>query len=140
MKPFAEPTPEHIDELLQFLPIFERDGFVASTPPSEPLTMDNLFALEDELAPEVRDFIHAAYEGGFVFSYPWTEWQDTAERYVCEPDTLAQANLEDVCKLLTCHLRKERFCSGHLAAMFSCGHMVQVLQRLKVLQAQMVEG
>jgi len=42
-------------------------------------------------------------------------------------------------KLLTTHVRKERFCEGHLLAMFESGHIVNVLRRLKGLRSTMGE-
>jgi hypothetical protein len=36
--------------------------------------------------------------------------------------------------LLTTHSRKDRFCEGHLAAMFENGHIVALLRRLRELK------
>jgi len=35
--------------------------------------------------------------------------------------------------LLTIHVRKERFCEGHLACVCESGHIVSVLKKLKQL-------
>lgn len=134
---FVPPTLEAIDALLRFLPVFEQKGFVASKPCTFEMKGKNMVLFDEEQTPDVRDFIHAAYEGGFVFPYPWVEWQDQAERYVLNPQTMAEASLKDVCKLLTCHMRKERFCSGHLSSMFACGHIVEVLRRLQTLRFEL---
>ena len=50
------------------------------------------------------------------------------------PDRLEQADLLDICRLLTTHVRKERFCSGHLPEMLECGHISQVLRRLQAIR------
>ena len=47
------------------------------------------------------------------------------------------ADSEPILKLLTTHVRKERFCEGHLAAMFEDGHIVALLRRLKVIREGM---
>jgi hypothetical protein len=36
--------------------------------------------------------------------------------------------------LITIHVRKERFCEGHLPAVVKCGHMAALLRRLKELR------
>jgi len=36
---------------------------------------------------------------------------------------LERADLETIRKLLTLHVRKERFCEGHLLGMFESGHL-----------------
>lgn len=43
-------------------------------------------------------------------------------------------------KLLTTHVRKERFCSGHLAGMIENGHILALLKRLAAIRADMVIG
>ena len=75
-------------------------------------------------------FVSALHEHGFIRPFDWGGWQSEAERYVEDPAQLQRADLETICKLLTIHVRKERFCEGHLAAMFECGHLTAVLRRL----------
>lgn len=135
--PFTPPGPAQIDALLQFLPVFEREGFVAcwerSLPPGmelSPLDLD----LAWEYAPELTAFAQAVYDEGFLYNFPWPEWQEQAEWYVNEPHRLEQADLLDICRLLTTHVRKERFCSGHLPEMVECGHISQVLRRLQTIR------
>ena len=43
------------------------------------------------------------------------------------------ASLEVIRKLLTTNARKERYCDGHLAAMFKNGHIVALLRRREVI-------
>ena len=43
---------------------------------------------------------------------------------------LSKANLQTLRKLLTAHVRADRFTEGHLAAMFESGHMTMILKRI----------
>lgn len=137
-RPFAPPTSIQIDALLRFLPMLEREGFVAAwrPRPQAPAQPGALLGFGDELewAPELKAFHLAVYEEGFIHPFDWVRWNDQAERYVSEPDTLQRADLFDLCKLLTTHVRKERFCEGHLVAMVECGHIVDLLRRLQTIR------
>lgn len=68
--------------------------------------------------------------------FNWPEWQREAERYDLEPERLQTAPLDDVLKLLTLHVRKDRFCDGHLPLMVSKGHIAALLHRLAVLYGE----
>jgi hypothetical protein len=72
-------------------------------------------------------------ESGLKHPFNWGAWQDEAERICYEPGLLEKADLETIRKLLTLHLRKERFCEGHLAAVCEDGLMLRTLLRLKAL-------
>jgi len=64
----------------------------------------------------------------------WTEWQDSARQYVASPELIDSADSASIQKLLTTHIRKDRFCEGHLAAMFENGHVVSLLRRLRIIR------
>jgi hypothetical protein len=85
----------------------------------------------------VDRLVDALYAGGFIEPFDWPSWQDQAKEYVDHPDLLASADLEVLQKLFTTHVRKERFCSGHLAAMIRCGHLTAVLKRLAEIRQDM---
>ena len=134
-KPFTPPTPEQIDKLLEYLPVFQQPDFIPSTDQQVPEALrGSLMAMGQQWAPELSAFHKAIYEEGFAYSFPWVNWQDQAEEYVKHPETLAKADLVDICRLLTTHVRKERFCEGHLPAMMHCGHITQVLERLQAIR------
>ena len=61
----------------------------------------------------------------------WVKWQDVAFEYVALPEKINSADVVTIKKLFTTHVRKDRFCEGHLAAMFKNGHIVALLRRLK---------
>lgn len=123
------PAPEAIEAVLAFLPYFADQSKTFY----EIDVSISLFEPYD-YAPEVDRFHQVLYESGFLaFAFDWLDWQDTAEEYVEHPKRLAGADLTTLRKLLLTHIRKERFSSGHLAAMIDCGHILAVLQRLDVL-------
>ncbi|MCE5254865.1 MAG: DUF6508 domain-containing protein [Actinomycetia bacterium] len=122
------PSVEQIDSVLRFLPILEREDFVPSTIDPGDLLYPHVFA------PELSEFEKTLYDSGFIFSYDWGAWQDEAVRYYQEPESLGGADLQTLRKLLTLHVRKERFCNGHLPAMIEHGHITAILRRLKDLR------
>ena len=65
--------------------------------------------------------------------FAWPDWQEKAERYVVEPERLRTASMDDLQRLLTTHVRKERFCEGHFAAMLECGHIAAIVERVAEL-------
>ena len=72
--------------------------------------------------------------------FDWGEWQGIAEQFVDNPEKLKRADLETIQQLFTTHVRKERFCAGHLDAMLENGHIVDLLHRLKVIRGEMKDG
>lgn len=123
------PSAEQVDAVLAFLPVFERQGFVPSRVEAPPGQFPyHVFA------KELSQFLRALYDNGFVFSFDWPSWQEEAERYSEQPELLRTANLQVLRKLVTVHVRKERFCEGHLPAMVECGHIAAILRRLKELR------
>lgn len=125
------PSSEQIDAVIAFLPTFERADFV----PSKCVIESGTFPYHI-FAKELDQFDKAVYDGGFISSFDWPDWQSEAERYFADPEILHAADLQVIRKLITVHVRKERFCEGHLPAMVSCGHMAAILRRLKELREQ----
>ncbi|MBT3500325.1 MAG: ADP-ribosylglycohydrolase family protein [Gemmatimonadales bacterium] len=83
----------------------------------------------------VDEFQQDLYELGFAIDFDWGEWQDEAERLTVTPGALDGADLVTLMKLLTLHVRKERFSGGHLANAFEQGWIVAILERLRELAA-----
>ena len=125
-------SPEKIDALLQFLPVFESDGFVFGDW-SKPGTNDPGTASFPVflLSREANAFHQMLIDDGWITSFDWTEWTREGERYVESPQALQDADMNTIQKLLTMHARQDRFCDGHLAAMFECGHLTAILRRIK---------
>jgi hypothetical protein len=88
---------------------------------------------EDATQQDAERLWAAIEASGAELRFDWVSWQPEAERYVLEPARVDAADLETLRRLLTTHVRKERFCEGHLSAMLQVGHLRRVLQRLGVL-------
>ena len=122
-------TIENIDAVLRFLPIFEADGFTFG----EWLPFDGglpAFSFSEEAG----QFIDALYHNNWVIPFDWCEWQDEARRITESPELTRNADLKTLRRLLTLHVRKDRFCEGHLWGMFDEGHLTAILRRLRVLR------
>ncbi len=122
------PTPEGIDRVLAFLPVLRVGA--------------GLYTIDVEKSPlapyayseQVNELIQRLYEEGFVIPFDWTAWREEALEYIENPLLVAGADLDTICRLLTTHVRAERYVSGHLAAMIDNGHLVHVLERLAILR------
>ena len=64
----------------------------------------------------------------------WVQWQDVAVEYVDLQEKIDSADVLTLKKLFTTHVRKDRFCEGHLATMLENGHIVALLRRLKEIR------
>ena len=78
--------------------------------------------------------MQSLYENHFVQPFDWVAWQSTAETMVEEPNQVSRATLDTCIKLITVHVRKDRFCSGHFGVMVRRGHISAILQRLSELR------
>ena len=127
----SEISIENIEKVLKYLPYFE--------------DANNTFfhlSKESSLDPyiyniKVQEFIKILYSGNFIQSFDWIAWQDEAEKFATDEHLLKNADLTTIIKLFTTHIRKERFCSGHLACMIGSGHILQLLKRLKTIRKEL---
>lgn len=117
-----------IDALLRHLPALERPGYspgVWITPPG-----GFAYFQYNEDATALLDALHATK---LLVVFDWPAWQAEAKRLEREPVALQQADLLTLRKLLTVHVRKERFVEGHLAHVLENGHLAAILHRLQEL-------
>jgi hypothetical protein len=80
--------------------------------------------------PLVRELMRVLADNNFVQPFNWVRWQPEAVRFFGGTRSVANANLETCVKLLTLHVRKDRFCSGHFGAMLVRGHIQRILNRV----------
>ena len=126
-------TRKQIDSILLFLDRFEEAGFSAGNWNYKPGQMP-WFNFDES----VKEFYQVLYDNNWVMpEFGWTEWQDAAKEYVKSSDKIASADVVTVQKLFTTHVRKDRFCEGHLASMFKNGHILALLRRLKEIREVM---
>jgi len=122
-----------IDKILEYLPYFKdkTNSFY---------TIENgNFYDPYKYAPKVNQFIELLYQHNFIISFDYPSWQKEAIKYINDPKLLESADLLTLQKLLTLHVRKERFCSGHLAEVIDEGHIVKILERLKEIERNLKE-
>ena len=124
-----------LDAVLKFLPIFERPGYVFGEWHS-PAGQFPYYSM----SREVLDFIQALSAQEIIFSFDWPSWQEEAVQYVSDPGAVERADLLTLRKLLTLHVRKDRFVEGHLAHMLEDGHITAVLRRLNKIREQMARN
>jgi len=79
-------------------------------------------------------FLHVLYKQGFVLSFDWQAEFAGREKYLGDEAVLKAMNLEDLRKVLTAHVRMDRFCEGHLDSIAESGYLEQLVERLKVLR------
>lgn len=117
----GEIAEKQIESILPFLQRFEAaSGHTSDLPGADQL---------------IVEFLRALYDNGWITpSFDWAEWQDEAEKYVESPAAIDTADAYTIQKLLTTHVRKDRFCEGHLAAMFENSHVVALLRRLSKIR------
>ena len=131
---------EDMDALLRFLPIFESPGFVFGEryPPRwlGPKRWRLGFAGLTKLS---RQFYKAIYKHHWAIGFDWGAWGDEARSYMEDPDKLRTADIETIRKLLTAHVRADRFIEGHFFRVLESGHIIAILRRLKQIREGMGE-
>ena len=121
-----------LDAVLRFLPIFEEPGYVFG----EWHSPEGQFPCYS-MSREAIDFVRVLYDQQVIFSFDWTNWQEEARRYFSDPETLETADLLTLRKLLTTHVRKDRFVEGHLGDLLERGHITAILRRLREIRERM---
>jgi hypothetical protein len=76
-----------------------------------------------EYCPVIKEFQQSLYRRGFVRDFDWQAWQPKAVRLSKDPNLLKKARMTTCIKLLTFHIRRERFYDGHLGEMLTSGHI-----------------
>lgn len=60
--------------------------------------------------------------------FDWIKWQKQAAAYYRNPSRLKKASMLTLRKLLTLHMRKERFVTGHMEGMIQGGYIQAILK------------
>ena len=121
--------PREIDAALRFLPIFEQPGYAFGEWRAPEGQMPYYSS-----SREVMEFVRVLNDQKIVFSFDWMRWSEAAQKYVSEPERLEEADLLALRKLLTAHVRADRFSEGHLGEMLENGHITALLRRLQEIQ------
>ena len=125
METFTAIRPEAIQKVAAHLPYFSSEA-------QEYYTFNGATVLDAYSYDEgVLSFVEDLYAANFIQAYEWKDWEPQAQTYVDDPGKLAQADLSEFIRLLTFHVRKDRFQSGHLAKVIDNGHIAAVLRALQ---------
>ncbi len=116
-----------LDAILSFLPTLSNPDFVFGEWKTPPGQFPHYF-----FSPETLQFLKALDK--LIIVFDWPAWHEEAAHYLEIPDALAKADLLTLRKLITIHVRAERFNEGHLAAQYKNGHLVAILARLKKIR------
>ena len=128
--PPAPLSPQQLDRILAFLPIFERPGYAFG---AWDVPTGHLPSWSP--APEVSDFLDTIYDTRFLVALDWEAWSEEAHRYINGgASALAEADLLTLRKLMTAHLGADRFIEGTLADLLKTGHIPLVLRRLRQIR------
>jgi hypothetical protein len=119
-----EPGP--LAAMLEFIPVFEAEGFC----PDRTIPVEEDGFPEEAFLKLVSRFMDACYKNGMVVRYDWENWEGEARGYMAEADRLQQADLSQLRRLLTWHVRQNRYAKDHLARMIAQGHILGILLRM----------
>jgi ADP-ribosyl-[dinitrogen reductase] hydrolase len=122
-------SPEGIARLVSFLPELTPtgDGRLKDSPEAD---AGRGFLESPPLPKAAVEFMQACYDEGFVQSFDWMAWGNTRPPELRSDATLEDADLRTIVKLLTFHMRADRFDVGHLHEALSQGAIEKILRRL----------
>jgi len=126
---------QDFETILSYLPSFERPGYDFG----EMIEEKGMFPWAD-YSGEVMEFYQDLYLHHFIVDFDWPSWQHVAIEYYQNPELIETADLTTIRRLFTTHIRKDRFCEGHLLSILESGHITMMLQRLATIYKSMVEG
>jgi len=133
-----ESTPviqQDIEAIISYLPVFERPGYSFG----DVIAEKGIIPWVDYSA-EVLDLYQDLYHHHFIIDFDWPSWQNVAIDYYQNPDLIKTADLQTLRRLFTIHIRKDRFCEGHLLNVLESGHITAMLERLAKIYESMVNG
>lgn len=119
--------PQQLENLLQFIPVFEDPAFC----PAGHIPEDEEGYPDEAFMKIVSRFMDACYKNGFVVRFDWENWEAQASAFVKDPSLLATADSLVLRRLLTWHVRQNRFTRNHVATMIASGHMLVILRSLR---------
>jgi len=126
-------TTEGIKKILEFLPKFQGKEFKPGKwHLPERIDGKTLGFPYYEYSPLVGKFLGTLCGEGFIYPFTLVNW-DYGEKLSRNSELLQKANLLTLRKLMSAHLRYDRFCEGHLAVILANGLVVRLLERLQQL-------
>ena len=130
-------TTDGMRRLLSFLPLLsDRDAKHGDGPGIEVTRENTISILPATLSNTASSFVQACYDENFVQPFDWNEWSNRHETELREDAFIAQASISRIIRLLTTHIRADRFCDGHLLSVLEDGTIVRILDRLNAISSE----
>lgn len=122
---------QRLEALAKYLPVFTAPGFKFSDVVPAKVEGDIIQMGWTSYGPEAKAFMQDCYDYGWVQSTDWTNWMQTeeAQELSRDPTRMAAATIEDLAKVLTVSLRRDRFVEGSLAEDFEGGLITRAVTR-----------
>ena len=141
VKKLGDPLPkkENIMNLVRFLSIFEDPNFRPGESKCE-VEGDAVVLYPVEYHHAVYDFMDSCYREGVMFDFDWIKYSGRAKAIETRTPHYKDATLLQMCKILTGHIRCDRFVEGHLLSWFNNGLAVAFLRRLNEIGSSMKDG
>ena len=122
--------------LARFVPAFTRPGFRFGAWNRPPPRASGIHVLPSYLlSDEGQEFYKTVYKLGWVTQFQWSEWEHTPEG--CEltgnPGRIAEATPDQLAKVVTVCIRKDRFSEGLLGSAFESGLLTAIVRRAAAL-------
>jgi hypothetical protein len=129
-------TPEQIEKLLRFLPLFDKPGraFVEKWHHNEKTPDGTMMFPFPDYSPDVKNFFRLAAQAC------WSDLKyepTVAGAMLRDEDAIGRATMAQIRTMLTYCVRGERFCDGHWEAVLESGRVVALLRRLELLRHKM---
>ena len=121
--------PKNLAVLLGFIPVFEDPAFC----PGRTIPLDEDELPDIDFMKVVSRFMDACYKNGFVVRFDWETWESQGQGFVQSPGSLTGADMAVLRRLLTWHIRQNRFTKNHVATMIASGHILAILKCLRAL-------
>jgi O-acetyl-ADP-ribose deacetylase (regulator of RNase III) len=107
----------------------------------EEKSCDELIALLPRLRDKsVLDELVRASQDFQLAGFDWPSWRPEGWRFVDRPQRVATADLTTLRRLMTMHVRAERFNEGHLDWAIDNGHIAAIVERLLAMRQDRVRG
>lgn len=127
-----------LQALANFVPVFTASGFQFGTwhssPPDASGTITLPFCF---LGHDADEFVEMAYRLKWVrpSTFQWPDWMNRpeAKALMDSPDRIAAATPDQLEKLLTVHIRGDRFNEGLLLSVFESGVLTAIVRRAEAL-------
>jgi len=115
-----------LDRILRFLPYFEADDF---------RYIYGERGMICTYGDDVTIFVALLNETGFLLPYDFNDekWSEQAESYTKNPESIQEAGFEDLRKLMTTYVEKDKDIFGYFVSAVRGEQVLQILRRLKAL-------